>query len=82
MWLKPLAIIPRQPMHVGGGITGACSDATNPGVEWQIPARLDGDSWPKQVPLDLLIKMLPSIHNESARIVGTLFCAETTNFAS
>ena len=39
-------------------------------------------SWSQQVPLDLLVTMVLSVHDESARIVDTHFCAETTNFAS
>ena len=39
-------------------------------------------SWLKQVPLDLLIAIVPSIPDESIWIVNTLFRAKMVNFVS
>ena len=36
----------------------------------------------QKVPLNFLVTMVTSVHNESARIVGTLFREKTTNFAN
>ena len=39
-------------------------------------------SWSQEVSLDLLIIMVLSVCNESARIINTLFCARATNFVN
>ena len=39
-------------------------------------------SWSQQVSLDLLVTMVPFIHDKSVRIVGMYFCDEATNFVS
>ena len=40
-----------------------------------------GSSWLKSVHLNTLIVMVPSIRDESDRIVGTIFCAKWRNFS-
>ena len=46
------------------------------------PATFTAISRSQQVHLDLLVKMVPSITDKSARIVDTHFCTKTGNFAS
>ena len=36
----------------------------------------------QSIPLGLLVIMIPSVHNDSAWIISTLFCTETTYFAN
>ena len=51
-------------------------------LESQSMAVFNGDPWRDRVQHNLLFKMVPSVSDESARIVGTLFYTKATNFAS
>ena len=72
-----------QPKRSGGGAWLACGGAMPLILGGRSPFsnELDSSSWSQQVPLDLVVIMVSSIHDENARIVGTHFCAKATNFA-
>ena len=61
---------------------GACGCRSSTTVEWQSPAIFHSRARYQKIPLDLLVIMVLSVHEKSARIINTLFCAEMTNFTS
>ena len=75
-------LLPDNPAATVEGLTSACSVTENFNVKWRIPSRFDSGSWLKQVPLGLLVVIVPSIPDESSWIVGTLFPVKWQNFDS
>ena len=67
------------------GHGGACNARVKPwllGIAPPSPATPTTESKSQHTHLNLLITIVPFVRDESVQIVGTLFCAETANFAS
>ena len=63
-------------------VVATCVEAVAHGIALPSSATLTFVFGCQLVPLSLLVTMVPSVRDDSARIVGTLFYAEMTNFAS